>query len=323
MKKKVLIIITILGLILITIGFKTTSKKSIYSYQTTKDSPYQVILKPNDLYPDLTLPSGHYYLSSSIKSLKINFKYHFKSLEPSNIKYTYNISSKLIGSMKDDNLELKNIWFKNFTLVPNISKKNIKNSFDLEKQISIDLDFYNNLVALYEKTYNVSISANLKVFLNISYEINSKNLKNKIIKDQIELVIPLTDNITEVKENYTKKNNQTIEKKNNNIFNFYNGIGLLLVIYPIILGVIKITKNDMSTLNIKNILKKYNDLIVTVTNKPNISNLKIMFLKNFDDLVIVANQNQTNIINYKVSNKQNNLYVIVQNYIYIYKITTK
>ena len=69
---------------------------------------------------------------------------------------------------------------------------------------------------------------------------------------------------------------------------------------------------------LSNILKSYNNLIVTVENEPDISNLKVMNVNKFEDLIDIAEQNQTNIIHYEVvKDKESKFYVIVNNYAYI------
>ena len=58
--------------------------------------------------------------------------------------------------------------------------------------------------------------------------------------------------------------------------------------------------------------------------EPDISNLKIMHLITFDDLIDVAMQNNVNIIYFeKIKNQKSNLYVIVNDYVYIYIITNE
>ena len=80
----------------------------------------------------------------------------------------------------------------------------------------------------------------------------------------------------------------------------------------------------MYNYNINHILKYYRDLIVTVINKPDFTDLKVMKLLVLEDLIDVAEQNQTNIIHYKEPKKEeSNLYVIIDNYVYIYIVTSK
>ena len=72
------------------------------------------------------------------------------------------------------------------------------------------------------------------------------------------------------------------------------------------------------------ILKYYKELIVTVNNEPNFSNLEIINVANFKDLIDIAEQNKRNIIHFVVANKlKSKLYVIVENYVYMYIVSSK
>ena len=83
-------------------------------------------------------------------------------------------------------------------------------------------------------------------------------------------------------------------------------------------------KEQIYNYNINHILKYYKNLIVTVTNELDLSNLKVMELLILDDLIDLAEQNQVNIIHYKVPNKEeSNLYVIINDYAFIYVVTNK
>ena len=76
--------------------------------------------------------------------------------------------------------------------------------------------------------------------------------------------------------------------------------------------------------NINHILKYYRDLIVTVSNKPDLNGLKTMEIEVLEDLIDVAEQNKSNIIHYEVLEKfESRLYVIIDKYVYIYKVSEK
>ena len=109
----------------------------------------------------------------------------------------------------------------------------------------------------------------------------------------------------------------------------YYVIGTAFIIGTIAISVVRIRKNkhnmtleDMYEKNINKILKYYRDLIVTVEDEPDITNLKIMNVTTIDDLIDVAEQNKSNIIHYEViKSRVSKLYVIVNEYVYIYQIT--
>ena len=74
--------------------------------------------------------------------------------------------------------------------------------------------------------------------------------------------------------------------------------------------------------NINKILKYYRDLIVTVDNKPDLSNLESLKVMILDDLIDVAEQNKAIIIRYEeLKEDKSYLYVIIGKYAYIYEVT--
>ncbi len=323
----IIIIMITIGCFLIKVGLDIEKFISpIYTYTANKNDSYEVTLKENDFYTEKTLPQERYYASKSIKSFNINFKYDFKANKETNIEYNYNIVASLVGSVNDEN-EDKEIWTRNFNLNNEVNNKGYMKEFLIDENITIDYDKYNNLARLYETTYNVKIDAVLKVRLNVYYSI-----ENEAIEDYIELDIPLTNNVTEAKRNYEETTFKNIFDENSNnirriILCVLGGIFILSAIAITVIYIIrKMNKNpkEMYEYNIKHILKYYSDLIVTVTNEPNLENLKLMKLEVLDDLIDVAEQNEKNIIHYKIPEEErSNLYVILNGYVYIYVVDGK
>ena len=348
-KKSLVIIVIIMftiGCFLIKIGLDIEKIISpIYTYTANKNDSYEVSLKENDFYTEKTLPQERYYVSKSIKSFNINFKYDFKANKEANIKYNYNIVASLVGTVNDEN-EDKEIWTRNFNLNDEVNNKGYMKEFSINENITIDYDKYNSLARLYEKTYNVKIDAVLKVRLNVSYKIDlaklegiidkkienselQSSIENETAEDYIELDIPLTNTVTEAKRNYEETTFKNIfDESSNNvkriILYVLGGLFILSVIVITVIYIIrkmKKTPEEMYEYNIKHILKYYSDLIVTVTNEPNLENLKLMKLEVLDDLIDVAEQNEKHIIHYKIPEvEKSNLYVIVNEYVYIYVV---
>ena len=95
-----------------------------------------------------------------------------------------------------------------------------------------------------------------------------------------------------------------------------------IVLWMIMKKFSKKTPEKMYQKNIKHLLKYYKELIITISNKPNFSDLKIMRLNSIDDLIDVAEQNNSNIIHYEViENEKSELYVIIHEYVYMYIVT--
>ena len=327
-----IITMIILGVIFIKLGLDfEKGVTSIYSYTAEKSDDYVVLLKPNTFYASETLPSGGYYASQSVKDYIVDFKYEFKGDRKADLEYNYSITADLVGTVMASDNQNKEVWTRTFILLENNNKQLAKEGFSINEHIDIDYENYNNLTRSYARTYGITIDSVLKLRLNVYYNISISELgiDTENIEDYIELDIPITNTVTEVKENYENTtSNDIIRDETFNIMKvIYLIIGLLFILVAVIVTIIRINKNkktpiDMYTRNINRILKYYKYLIVTVDNEPNLSNLKVMNIALLEDLIDVAEQTKSNIIHYEVlKNQKSNLYVIVNEYVYIYVVT--
>lgn len=330
-----LIVMIIASLVFLKLGLNSRNNiDASYSYSAQKSSPYEVLLLPNNFYIEKALPSKGYYASKSIDYFKMNFKYDFKGNKKTNLEYTYGITADLIGTVDTGDGEKKEVWTRNYILQDNtVNLIDNTDEFSVDKNINIDYQNYNDLARSYEKNYGIAIEVNLKVHFNISYliDLSALNLTQEKVEDCIELNIPVTSTITQVNEDYQSEISKDIYSNNNKvnvkeiIFYVLSALSLFGVIIIVIMETIiknKSTPEEIYNNNIKRILKYYRDLIVTVSNEPNLTGLEIMNIAALDDLIDVAEQNQSNIIHYEVvENERSNLYVIVGNYVYIYIVT--
>ena len=291
-----------------------------------------------------------YYASKSINTLMIDFKYNFSSNKLAIIDYNYNITANLIGNITSNGREDKEVWNKSFTLLETNSNSLYGKDFSITEKVDIDYAYYNNLARSYEETYGIIINSVLKLRLNVSYDINLSSLNKtnaniasydtnssassnvqtsflssdnkETVTDYIELEIPITNTVTEVSRNYENLSKDVALLSDNHTLLkiIYIIMGILFILSSVIIILVKIKKEPKNIYksNIRRIFKYYNDLIVTVKNKPDIGNLKIMEIAFFEDLIDVAEQSNSNIIYYEVSeNEESNFYVIVNGYAYI------
>lgn len=330
-----IICMIISGCFFLILGYNSEKNiRPINSYTSLKSSNYKIVLKPNEFYESETLPQGGYYTSNSIKSMMINLKYNFISEQNADISYYYNVTANLIGTVKSNNEQEKEVWNREFKLIENKSFELLNsNKFFANEIINIDYESYNNLARLFEKTYGVTIDAILKVRLNVYYDINLSKLNenNENSVDYIELDIPINNTVTEIKENYEKETIKQIYSKRLTNNNGYYIIGATFIALSFIIAIVywtidktNITPEKIYNKKLNRILKYYKELIVTVEKEPDIINLKKMNIIILDDLIDLAEQNQVSIIHYEFEkNKQSNFYVMVDGYVYIYILNSK
>ena len=293
-KIKILFILSIILLIIIILGViysnKNMSKNKIY--QLKNKTYYEVNLKPNNYFFNDKLEANNYYIANSIKDIDIYFDYYLKNKTKENINYSYDITAT-IKSYADNGTKL--IWTKNFNLknINNINEKEI----NINENYKLDYQYYVNYFKSFQEYYNIKTENYLYVKLNV--KINNKD------NPCVVLTIPISENIIDItmkEENvFSENNKQNIDFKKIIVFI------ILAIITIYLLSKILFNKNE------KTILKAYQDIIITIQNKPNINTDNIVYLTSLKDLINIAVNNNSNIFNY-----QNNYYTIIDNIYYIY-----
>ncbi len=328
-----IVLFIVFGMIFLGMGLSYKENiKCIYRYEAKKSDNYEAILKPNEFYTTSSLPKDLYYASKSVDKFILEFRYNFLGSEEADIEYNYKIIANMVATAVNNNDQGKEVWNRQFEILDNVSSNTNKNEFSVNKKVDIDYGYYNNLARSYEEVYGISINAILKVYFNISYNIKLQGSEenNKIVNDYIELDIPITSTVTNIEEKYQDITEEEIMPpitEEISVNKIYYTISIIFIIGAIILVIImkksnKKTPEDIYKKNIKHVLKYYKELIVTITNEPDFSNLKLMQLSSIDDLINVAEQNNSNIIHYElIKNKKSELYVIINGYVYIYIIT--
>ncbi len=336
MSKKVIvsIISIIIGISIIVVSLNLKNNmNSIYNYTVQKNHDYSILLKPNTFYETEFLPSGGYYVTNSINDYIIDLNYEFVGNKKVNMEYNYNIIATLIGTIKDNDNEDKQVWERKFILKKDTkNKQESTDKIDINEKTTIDFDYYKGLVDDYEKTYRVSINAFLKVRCNVINSIISEDIdvNSGKVEDYIELEIPINNTISEVKQDYENTTTRSINTKTENydlLKNILYVLGTIFIIESIILIVLELKKSKKILdrkykYNINHMLKYYKDLIVTVDNKPDIEGLKVIQLSTLEDLIDVAEQTKNNIILFEKP-YLSRFYVIVNNYVYVYKLIKK
>ena len=312
------------------------SNKVLSNYEIKKDSAYAVYLKQNKFYDSNVLNSGKHYPSRLVDKIYFDLSYNIKNDKPADITYKYNVVADLIGNSTIENGTSNELWKKSYPLIKDTTNtvSNTKD-FSLKEHVNIDYNYFNALASYFKTSYNLSISTSIFVTLNIDYTMKPVDSnKEKKFKDSIKLEIPLNDNITEVKESYEKTSKGNIILTSNddissNIETSKLIVGILMVLVSVAIAVYILVKQNITSKNlyqkhIDSILHDYDDLIVTVLNLPDFSHLKVMKISLVDDLVDVAEQNNTNIIHYEtIKGEESILLVISGEYAFLYTVTSE
>lgn len=306
----------------------------VVSYNSNTNLDYKVYLKPNKFYEKNFLEKNKKYLSSIVDYIDVDLSYLFNATKKLNTSYYYSINAK-ISSDYDSNGVTAELWSKNYTLVPSKSLTSNSSNFKIEEKLNIDYEKYNNLAKNFKEEYGVVADTKLTIMISINSTSKLEGYASNLTdKKTITLVMPLNKAVTDVTitgiEPTTNNITKTITPDNN--------INYVLLILSIVLLVIslptgfisfyklfKITNVSQYIVQQKRILKNYGDIIAEVTTKPDLRDIKVIRVKEFEDLINIEEELRVPILFYELRDRDESWFVINtvgQAYLYVLKSTS-
>lgn len=315
------LIVLIISIWIISDCFKVPAdiQNTVLNYNSSTNLDYKVYLKPNKFYDQKYLTKDKKYIADIIDYIDINLNYLFNSTKKLNNNYSYNINAS-IGSDYDLNGVTAELWSKSYVLKPTVSSNSNGNSFKINENIKIDYSKYDNLAKKFKEEYGVVADTKLTISININA--NSKleeNKKNITTRQNVKLVIPLNKAVTDVTVSGTEPVNKNITE----VIKGERHINYILLIIAIVLTIVsgpacvilfyrlfKITNESQYIAMQKKILKGYGDIIAAVTTKPDLNGLKIVEVKDFEDLINIEEELRIPILFYEFEKRDECWFVI-------------
>ena len=309
-------------------GLCPKQKKNLYySYKNYGSTDYKVYLKENNFFEEKFLPKGRQYTTELIDYIDINFNYLYSGSKLTDIEYEYNISGEIIGEYESNTDSKSEIWNKKYVILENQKGKKYDSIFfDVNKNLKLDYSKYNNEANNFKNQFKLAIDAKLLVKFNVKYTATIRDTDKKVRGvETIELSIPLsktTMNITTKEIKGDSKNlydEELVPKNMNRVY-----INSILLIILLIISIsnkdrLIINKKTYYTKNYNKIIKNYSDIIVEVSTQPNLENLEILEIKNFDDLVDTEEELKSPILLYEIKKQKESWFIIIHNkYAYRY-----
>lgn len=318
----------LLGTNLIIKSLKVNGSEKLY-FVEKGDVNYLVCLKDNNFFEDQCLNSNMSYVASLINNISLNFNYQFNgNIDDLINNVDYQVNAKLII----ENIDTKAKYYeKEFELVSKTDDivSNNGTLYDLNKNINIDYEYFNNIANSFKSQYGVNSQSYLEVYLNI----NKYSSYQDIPKSSLIFVkIPLSQKAIEIKFNTHNLNNsidKSISSKSliiNGYFKFIIGVFLLLFSFVFLVVIVMIINNyrkKVSKYNkfINKILREYDRLIVETSTIPNYEDYNVLIINSFNELVDVRDNLRSPIMYCDVlSEKESLFYIINGNNLYLYTV---
>lgn len=333
-----LIILLIIGVLVIYSSFSPSSVVSnyLYTYKLNKNTDYSVTLDKNNFYATETLEKDKIYISDLVKDINVNFKADYSINTNADIYYNYTITNTIYVKYANTiNSSDKTLWSKEYTLKTSELEKSLNSStFCIDDSITINFEDYRKQAQNFRFTYNVPVESYMELQLNLNYDTDiAKTGERKQEKSIISLKIPLLQDVFTIEENYQKLDTQT-SIENTNIEAKTNKVTIIIgiaIISASLVGLLYIIRKEMK-LNIKNnytvalnrILKSYGDIVAEVVSPVDTDYMKIIDVKNFDQLLDIEEEIRMPILFYEtIPGEEGEFVILYDNIVYRYIISGK
>lgn len=289
------IIVFFFGMSLIKKGFNNFLTESVV-YEEKSDIDYRVFLKENNFFETPYLPKNQVYITSLIDDIDIDMKYDLILGDAKSGSYSYTIKGLISADIQNSK---NNYWQKEYILVNEKTEKfNNQNVISVSENLSIDYETYNNLLMQFKKEYGLSIDGYLKIYMDINTVINTQNVKEPLNKKSLLMLsIPLTKATIEVPIEIKAPNEKSVlisglVESTDSKYLIYKiagfslmGISALSIVISVLFFVKTKEKQYYYIRKVKSILKSYDAIIVNVKNIPELKDLKVIEVNDFNELL--------------------------------------
>ena len=308
------------------------NEKGNINYKQASNLDYKVYLKPNNYYSEKYLDKNMQYIASLIDNVDVNFNYNFRANEEINYKYTYYVKSEVRVANSDDSTKVIYSKSDRVTEPVTLSKENSL-GFDINQNIKVDYNKYNDQIKSFKSSYLINADSNLILSLCVGVEDQKGNkIKDINTNEVMSLNIPLTQQMINISMNYKETNNSNNAKiyKDFNIsnkvlfaFSILSLIGTLIYIVLLVMFLRKTsTKKTIYDITLSKILREYDRVIVN-SRKPIAITGEIIELSSFNELLDVRDNLEKPIIFKEIHKGQKSVFVVKngdETYRYVLKL---
>ena len=229
----------------------------------------------------------------------LNFNYEYITDRDINLRYSYLIVATIISTTASEGIEKVNnpIWVKDYILLNESEQIDTNKKININENIEIFLDSYNDLVNNFIEDYNILINSLLevKLIIKINNNVNNKNINNEhYLMASIPLGVKAFDIVTS--KNFVESETvylTPLAKKESSYMKIIIYIVIILILIGLGYYIIKKIREKYSSeymLTRDKILKDYDDKIVEVINFIKYESWETVDVSSFDELLDLSNE---------------------------------
>lgn len=309
-----------------------TEEETVYDYSTQSNVQYEVLLKPNNIYPKGVLGEDKTYTRELCDKVQVTFEEVLQMSEVTNIVGTYEIVAEVRGyTTKGEEKEI--IWSKPFDKVP-LTKVNISDTTAIiQESIQMTQADLLDYEAFIDEAIEVTkIKATPEVRLYIQGGLEGETAYGKIQHLILsEVFIPLKAETFEITKSYKEPLNDQFTQTITHVLPMNQGavVGYsMLIVVGIVLGVGVLiftrppNKQEIHAYNVNKILHNYGSRMAATEEIDENNFVYNYYMQKIEDLIKVADELQKPIIYRRMNRKGiiNRFYVMDSQTIYIYNM---
>lgn len=287
------------------------SENVLVSYKTDSAVDYKVYIFQNNFITDEYMSKDKTYITNLVDKIDLTLNYNMSSTDKIDQNTKYDIVATVI--VKHDTSG-KVLWSENNSLISDkaISEYTDK-SISIAESVSIPYNEYNNKIKQFNAQFNIPVTAYVDVNLIVKDASNNNIGSTGVSMD-------LAEDTFVVKENSTGSNvnDVTEEVKPNERIIIIEGIIIALsgiyLVYQVYLAVNSspLKKNYYSQAVYK-ILKNYGDIVAEIVKPIDLSHLKVIDVKNFDQMLDIEEEIRIPILFFETVKREEGWFVIITN----------
>lgn len=312
-------------------AYNSNTSENTLNYSDKGAISYSVKLKENEFYEESVQKSNMSYVASLIDHIDINFDYDLKFDNNVACSYNYNINSNLYIANKNAKENEDNVLFVDKEELFRSTEISYNgNNIKISEKLSIPYEKYNLIAKDFASKNGISPDC----YLDIDFIVNTKG-SNEEIKDiskstNVKLKIPLYEKLIDIDESEAlKEDSGQFSSKNVNslwlkISIFLSIITTIFLFISVKIILSNIPKSTFYQKQIKEIFKKYDQLIVKSKGKINLDT-KTIEVHDFEDLVNVSDRIEQPIKFYEIIKNKESVFVVnnATQEIYVYYVKEK
>lgn len=327
-------ILLIAGAVFIFNGLKTesyTDEDVMLTYEVVADSNYKVFLKENNVFKENPLEEGRMYSSKLTNHIEVDFLASITGTANVNISGDYRIDGYLEG-FRTTTTE-QQIYEKKYSLKKGEFNETNTNNIKLNDTVKISPSYYLKDVISTEEALGGSTERRFYLVFQGNYTIDYNDRKEEgVFSYTINLPVVSQDTFYSVAKPEATRESRNISdisqtEKSQNPKMLYTGAALLILAGAILGYVFLFTRSlnekEVVTLEQSEILRKYGSRFIKLEKTPEFSGKNVIFVKNIDSLLILAEETRTpifyelddngNIVGNKFFAIENDILYICQN----------